>query len=302
MKALHITLSQMEMLVAIAEAGSFSEAATCIHLTQSALSHAITKLEHDLGIQLLLRGRKGVSLTPVGLEVLKHARGVLAQAYALEAVADQEREALRGRLRIGHVHSLNSRLMAGMLTLFQQQYPDVDVLLFEATGEEIADWVRHDLVDLGLVLHPSPGIESRLLVHDEIKLLVPAQHWLSEHQSVSLQELQAETMLLPGSQCDVVDLVFLPTGFTPRQMHAVTDIRAMLLMVQEGLGISFNAQLGLPPDRSGIRAISLDPPIYTQFGLGYRAGKAPSLLSNKFIQVAEYWALGQGRLALAPSS
>src|ERR1700686_4740791 len=88
MRFVHMNFSQLQSFVALADMGSFTEAAYAIDLTQSAVSHALSALEGELGVTLLERNRKGVvALTDVGQKILPHARMLLAQVEAIEREA-----------------------------------------------------------------------------------------------------------------------------------------------------------------------------------------------------------------------
>lgn len=293
MKPFHVTFSQLEILVAIVDAGSFSEAALRIHMTQSALSHAVAKLESDLGVQILIRSRKGLSLTPIGLEVLTSARLALEQAHRIQVIAQQEKSLVQGRLRLGHVHSLNSILMAGILEQFEKLFPDVELQLFEATAEELPQWLKLSVVDIGILLHPTEGIQTEFLLHDEIIAMVPYQHPLAQEPRITLPVLVSENLLLPPIQHDFIRYIFEPAGVEPQRIIPVTDIRTIMEMVKEGIGVSLNARSGLPEDLSGIKRLSLTPPIYVQFGIGFKPAEPPSHLAIKFKQLSTYWAQTQ---------
>ncbi|MBC8103026.1 MAG: LysR family transcriptional regulator [Cytophagales bacterium] len=83
----HIGFSQIELLVALVDTGSFSQAASDIGVSQSAVSHGLARLETELGVTLVERGRRGISLTEAGREVLGHAREVLRRLDAIRQAA-----------------------------------------------------------------------------------------------------------------------------------------------------------------------------------------------------------------------
>src|SRR5215467_13569030 len=88
MKDMHMNFSQLESFVAVAETGSFTEAAYAIDLTQSAVSHALAALESELGVTLLERNHTGVvALTTVGQRLLPHVRALLAEAETIQQEA-----------------------------------------------------------------------------------------------------------------------------------------------------------------------------------------------------------------------
>src|SRR5581483_8822185 len=122
----HMNFSQMQSFVALADTGSFTEAAYAIDLTQSAVSHALAALENELGVTLIERNRKGVvALSGIGEKILPHARALLAQMEAIEQEARAAQGLAQGKLRLGSILSIVSPdLLASLLTNFQQHYPD----------------------------------------------------------------------------------------------------------------------------------------------------------------------------------
>src|SRR5712691_10765452 len=122
-----MNFSQLQCFVAIADTGSFTEAAYSIDLTQSAVSHALSSLERELGVTLLERNHTGVvALTSVGQKLLPHVRALLAQAETIRQEAKAARGLAKVKLRLGSIPPVSPRLFAGVLTHFQQQYPDID--------------------------------------------------------------------------------------------------------------------------------------------------------------------------------
>ena len=99
-----MNFSQLHCFVALADTGSFTETAYTTHLRQSAVSHALSALERELGVTLLERNNKGVvALTGIGRSLLPHARTLLAQAEAIEQGARAARGLVKGNLRLGSI-------------------------------------------------------------------------------------------------------------------------------------------------------------------------------------------------------
>src|ERR1700731_528016 len=109
MKDIHMNFSQLQSFVALVNTGSFTEAAYNIDLTQSAVSHALSALESELGVPLLERSRKGVvALTSAGQTIIPHVRALLASASAIEQEAKAARGEVNGKLRLGGIQSIVS--------------------------------------------------------------------------------------------------------------------------------------------------------------------------------------------------
>src|SRR5262245_9063774 len=162
MRDMHMNFSQLQSFVALAETGSFTEAAYALDLTQSAVSHALSALESELGVMLLERNRKGVvALTAAGQKILPRVRALLAQAEAFEQEAKVAQGETSGKLRLGSIVSIISpHLLASLLTCFQQHYPEMEVVLFEGMMHEVGEWIERSVIDVGFVILPAPGIES----------------------------------------------------------------------------------------------------------------------------------------------
>src|SRR5215470_15964016 len=154
-----MNFSQLQCFVALADTGSFTEAAYAIDLTQSAVSHALSALEHELGMTLLERNNKGVvALTHVGQRLLPHVRALLAHAETIQQEARAARGLARGKLRLGSIPSISPRLLAGVL--------------FEGTLQEVQEWLSTSVIDIGFVHHPAKGVESTLLATDDMQVFV----------------------------------------------------------------------------------------------------------------------------------
>src|SRR5260221_8202476 len=114
-----MNFSQLHCFVALADTGSFTETAYTTHLTQSAVSHALSALERELGVTLLERNNKGVAaLTGIGQKLLPHARALLAQAETIQQEARAARGQVKGNLRLGSIPPVASPLLAGVLAHF----------------------------------------------------------------------------------------------------------------------------------------------------------------------------------------
>ncbi|BDI28691.1 putative HTH-type transcriptional regulator YvbU [Capsulimonas corticalis] len=294
-----MNLSQLELLVAVVETGNFSDAADKIGLTQSAVSHGLAKLETELGVTLIERGRRGVSLTGAGQEVLVHTREALVSLEAIRQAAAASRGVSAGRMRLGAAYPLSARLLVGILGEFQRQYPDVDLVYFEGTAREVEEWVAGSVVDVGIVLHPTPNAESRLLVEDEICVVFPADHRFRRLEMVSAEELVREPLIIPKSGFKLVTETLRKLGEGDARLrfqYTVSDPRTIFLMAREGLGVAFMPRTTLPDDLDGLMCLPMDPPFHFRVGLGVRSWETATPVAKLFTQTAEAWAASHGFL------
>ena len=294
-----MNFTQLESFVAIANTGSFTEAAYAIDLTQSAVSHALAALESELGVTLLERNHTGVvALTNAGQRLLPHVRALLAQAETIQQEARAARGLARGKLRLGSIPSISPRLLAGVLTHFQHQYPDIDVVLFEGTLQEVQEWLGTSVIDVGFVHHPAKGVESTLLATDDMQVFIASGHRLHTRTSVTVGELREERLIMPRTGCEVPELFEKQRGMQgPPVRYQASSGATILAMVREGLGITILPRMMLPEQLDGIAAIPLDPPHFLQIGLAVRSTDAASPAATLFVQTAVAWVQEQAKQA-----
>jgi len=305
MKDVHMNLSQLQAFAALVDTGSFTEAANTINLTQSAVSHALAALESELGVTLVARNRKGVAaLTTVGEKIMPHVRALLCQAEAIEQEAKVAHGLAVGKLRLGNTFCLCPGLLASVLTSFQRQYPEVDVVLFEGTLEEVEEWIEHSIVDIGFVPLPATGMDSTLITLDELCVAVPTGHHLNTQPAVASWDLRAEKFIMPRSDECVFRLMDLAgvdvTEFRPAIRYQASDSATILAMVREGLGITLLPRMMLPTKVEGIAVLPLDPPQQLEIRLAIRARESASPAARLFVQTALDWAQTQASLLDSP--
>jgi DNA-binding transcriptional LysR family regulator len=301
MRDMHMNFSQLQSFVALAETGSFTEAAYTVDLTQSAVSHALAALESELGVTLLERNRTGVvALTNVGQKIIPHVRALLTQAEAIEQEAKAAHGLVAGKLRLGSILSIISpRLLASVLTCFQQQFPDMEVVLFEGAMHEVGEWIESGIIDVGFVLLPAKGIESTLITTDELCVLVPPGHRLHAQMAVTPRELREEGLIMEKTQCALQLMKtagFEPGRIRPQIRYQASDSATILAMVREGLGITLVPRMMLPKKLEGVVALPLDPPHQLQIGLAVRSQEMASPGATLFVQTALAWMQEQAAL------
>jgi DNA-binding transcriptional LysR family regulator len=260
-----------------------------MNLTQSAVSHALTAFENELNITLIERNRKGIiTFTPVGNRILEYARSIVSSADAIIQEAKAEQGEITGKLRIGYIPFIHAGLLARVITVFQESYPNVEVVLFEGTLLEIEDWLSQNIIDAGFLLHPSIDKNSTFILTDELCVLVPSGHHLKKRGSVTLSELRGEHFILSKDECsyDIVNQsVFENEKITPHIRFRVQDSATILAMVQEGLGITLLPRMMVSNSLEGMTTLSLDPPQLLPIGMVVKSQQRSSPVVLAFTEV-----------------
>lgn len=163
-------------------------------MTQPALSASIQTLEAELGVVLFDRSTHPIAPTKVGRAVVAQARHVLAEAERLEDMVSEATGELAGELRVGILSTLAPYLIPLVIGPFARRYPGVELVFEERVTESIADHIRRDLLDVGLVATPPPsrGIEEVLLFKEPLVGYVAPGHRLYRQPVLDVKDLSVD--------------------------------------------------------------------------------------------------------------
>ncbi|WP_441250129.1 LysR family transcriptional regulator [Kitasatospora sp. McL0602] len=282
-------LSQCSVFVAIADTGSFTNAAKALMISQSAVSHSIAGLEATLGVALMKRDRGGVELTEVGRRVLTHARAVLLHAEQMRQEAGGLLTDLGGTIRIGTSQSFAARLLPRLMTDYRSRLPHVEISLREGTDKQITEWLRSYSIDVGIVTLPKENLTTIPLMRDEMFAVLPDSHPLAGSTVLGVHELLDEEFVMPvGAIEPILRTVFRTVGREPVVSYRVHDVNALLAMVAEGHGVTVVPELALPavtPD--SLRVIPFGPRVYRHLGIGIRTVARNSPTVAAFVTAAQ---------------
>ncbi|BCB87455.1 LysR family transcriptional regulator [Phytohabitans suffuscus] len=282
-------LAQLRALVAVADRGSFTRAATDLGLTQSAVSHALAALERDLGQRLVDRDRVGAVLTAVGKAVVDDAREAVRAADRVAERAAASAGELVGELRLGGMPSTNLAILPALQRRFARQHPGARVSLLEGTDDEMVDWLERGLVDLSCVVAELGTVEGPVLARDEFVALLHPEHPLAREARVGIEELLDDAFVTSKSGCEpLVESIFASQGLAFRPTHRVTQLSTIVTMVRAGMGVAILPSLMLAGDPAGVVPVPLRPRAPRTVRIGHRPGARPSALAKAFLDfVAE---------------
>lgn len=270
----NVKLSQLRVLVTVAECGNFGEAGLQLSVSQSAVSHAIATLEQELGVVLLSRGRHGATLTPVGERVLHHARAMLGLLDEIGKEANLARGLQGGKVRIASFRSAATHLLPCVIAQFREQFPAIAVMLNEFTGcLSVEQELREGRADLGITLLPSlDEFRSWEIFRDEYLVLFPPQ-WPIGH-SLTWEQLSTYPIILPPEIDSCRDLINQHTvrlGQTLQPAYEVREDSTIVSMVRQGLGVGIIPHLAAEPIPAGIQIRSLPVPLERVIGVAVLA-------------------------------
>jgi LysR family transcriptional regulator, hydrogen peroxide-inducible genes activator len=198
-----VNLQDLRYFVAVAEHRHFGRAAEASNVSQPTLSSQIRKLEGELGVTLLERTNKRVDLTPVGSQVLNHARRMLAEAGLIETVAHAARDPLVGPLKLGIIPTLAPYLMPLILKPLKQACPQMPLELWEDQTRSLIDGLRNHRLDAALLATPpdAPEITELELFREPLLAALPLHHRLAASRRIDERSLAGELLVLADGHC-----------------------------------------------------------------------------------------------------
>lgn len=237
----------LRLFVNVAESSSLTRAASSSALSLPAASARIKNLEAALGLQLLYRTKRGVSLTPAGDGFLHHARLMLAQVQHLGADLQQYGQGVRGHVRICANTTATAEFLPSTLGTFLADHALVSVDLRELSSVEVVRAVHEGKTDIGIVAgHVSTsGLETRPYFSDRLILAVPSGHELAQRDAVQFRDAVSFDFigLGPGSAMQsFINRIGREQGWELRTRIHVGSYDAMCRMIEAGVGIGLLAE------------------------------------------------------------
>ncbi|WML44827.1 LysR family transcriptional regulator [Neobacillus sp. PS3-40] len=282
-----MTIFQLEVFLKIVETGSFTKAGEQIGLSQSAVSQAVASLESELGVKLLNRNRNGVTLTKIGERITNLARDLMVIKTKIINEAAGITGLETGTLRIGSISSMSAKLLPGMIGSFKKRFPGIEIILYEGSYEEVRNWLKLSVVDVGVVTEENHEFEFIPLLQDKMVVFLPENHPLSNQSHLHLKEIANESFIMP-KECDrVLQAIFKEQGIYPNIQFEVRDIATIIAMVQEGVGNTILPEMAIPSTLAKVTVSYLSPQKYRNLGLAVSSSDYTSPALNAFIHEAQ---------------
>ncbi|MFJ3673198.1 LysR family transcriptional regulator [Streptomyces sp. NPDC090106] len=260
-----LNLERLRTLDALARHGSVSGAAEGLHITTSAVSQQMSKLEREIGQQLLAKNGRGVRLTDAGRLLADHAARILSQVELAQSDLEAQRGKVVGELRLVAFPTALRGLFPAALAALRRDHPALRLRSRELEPEQGVDAVLRGDADLAVVLDwynkplPMPeGLAQAPILDDPVEIAMPHGHPLAGRDEVDLDDFaEDEWVAWPeGEFCHEWLLYTLRTkGIEPVIAHRAEEHHTQLALVAAGLGVCVAPRLGRDPMPAGVRAV-----------------------------------------------
>jgi DNA-binding transcriptional LysR family regulator len=231
----------------IVETKSFSKAAEAKTMTQSAMSHLIKNLEHELGVKLLTREAKAVTPTPAGRLFYDYAKEILDLYKKMENDVYGLVHKVKGPLAIGASPTVATYFLPQVFYSFSKTYPEVQIKVSVSNTESVINSLCEGIIDIGIV----EGIPQKTTIHreeiaeDEMVIIASDENPLSTKKPLTPRDLLSQPFIMPetGSGTrEIVDDYLRTLGIDPANILVSMTLgnpELIVRMVQSGTGISF---------------------------------------------------------------
>ncbi|MEU4286126.1 LysR family transcriptional regulator [Nocardiopsis dassonvillei] len=284
-----LSVDRLRVLHTIAAHGSLSAAAEALHVTNSAVSQQLTKLEREVGQPLVERNGRGVRLTDAAELLVEHTARILSMVQRAEAALEAHRDDVTGHLRLSATPTAVRGLLPHALSSLREAHPGLRVELHEEEPHESVPAMARGDADLAMVvdwigapLNLPSGMSRAPLMEDVGDIALPADHPLAHREILAPEEI----LDLPwiswsrGSICDDwLHGLIRAHGGEPNVIHNVEEHQTKLALIAAGIGAAVMPRLGCGPLPEGVRVVPVQPALVRQVYVFWRtdASRRPGI-------------------------
>jgi LysR family transcriptional regulator, hydrogen peroxide-inducible genes activator len=259
-----LKLKDLRYLVAVADTRHFGQAAARCFVSQPTLSAQLKKLEDYLGVQLIERQPRRISLTEAGANIVARARLILEASDEIVTLARQQGDPLAGRLRLALLPTIGPYLLPLVAAKIRKALPRIELLLYEYQTEPMLERLAHGDIDAGVLALPAQadGLAERALYDEPFVVALPDSHRLASRRSLGTSDLDGETLLLlEDGHClrDQALAVCSHSGLHEKQDFRATSLETLRQMVASGGGITLLPDLASRGAYGSARGVSIVP-------------------------------------------
>lgn len=249
---MNVTLRHLRAAVGVSQYRSFRRAAEAVHLSQPALSLAISELEVMLGVTLFDRTSRSVSVTEVGDAFINGAVRLLRDFDELIGEIGDIAQSGRGKVVVSCVSSIAGRFMPLALQACALRYPQVDVTIRDDVALQVLSAVRSRDADFGLTIVPAELGEDMVfeaMYEDQFHLVVPKGHRLARRRQVAWNELNGENLISLSTNSGTHQMVqgmLAAQNVEPAKNTPVSHLSTVHGMLEMGFGLAILPEIALP--------------------------------------------------------
>lgn len=285
-------INTYKIFVTVAETSNISYTAELLGYTQSGVSHSMKRLEKDLGLQLFIRDRYGVHLTPIGREFLQKVRVLISENEKLEQFIYDIKGLEVGSLNIGTFSSISVNWLPDIINKFNLEHPNITINLKEGGIKDLHDWVIESKVDFAFSeFDKDSDLEFMHIIDDEYVAIFSKDYPLGDMKSFPIKNFSGEKFIIPelSYNNNIFDILKQENVKPLINFYSQNDY-SIISMVENNLGTSFTPELVIEKEKDRLQYLPLEPSYHRKLGISMIKFKDLSPAAKTFIYfVANYF-------------
>ncbi len=271
-----------------AEIGSITKAAEELNYTTSGVSQLIQAFENEVGVQLLHRNKKGVSLTEEGEHFMPAVRQLLKSEETIQQLSSEIKGLSVGTVTIAAYSSIATHWLPEVIRQFREEYPGIEIRLHEGVRQEVEELLKSRKADIAFMSYKEPmPFEWIPLAEDPMLAVLCKSHPMAKRKKYPLKACENETFIMPaqGMDEDVNNMIeendlSVDIGFQTHENFSA------IAMIERGLGMSIMNKLITEKFDFDVVKIPVDPPQHITFGIAIHSIENSPPAVRKFVDVA----------------
>lgn len=286
-------LRTLRYFIVVAQERNITRAAEALSMSQPPLSLQMKSLEDELGAQLFVRGKRSLTLTAEGEQLLRRARQILDLTEKTQQEIKTMRDGMSGTVFLSLVEGRAPYLAAQWIAGFREEFPLVRYNLWNGSSDDVLDRLRRGLADLAVVAAPydHEHLEGFSVGTEPWAAIIPKNHPLARQggKDIPLACLDGEPLIVPSrkSRIEAIRNWFEEIGLEPNIICEMSNYVDAVALAERGVGISIFPQTTCMPNELVISKVITQPARQVEYVLVWNKEQRPSGLTEEFIHFVQ---------------
>lgn len=297
-------INTYKIFATVAETNNISYTAELLGYTQSGVSHSMKRLEKELGLQLFIRDRYGVHLTPIGRDFLQKVRALMSENEKLEQFIYNIKGLEVGSLNIGTLSSISVNWLPDIINNFNIEHPNITINLKEGGISDLYNWVSESKVDFAFssldIKDNNRNLEFLPISSDKYVAILPNEYNTENMNNFPISKFNGENFIIPDLSYDnSIFEILKKENSKPIFRFSSQNDYSIISMVENGLGLSILPELAIKREKDKLKYLPLEPSYNRKLGIYMKKFKDLSPAAKTFVYfVASYFDIPYDNLKL----
>lgn len=285
-------IKQLSYFIAIAEEGNITAAAKRLHISQPPLSIQLKALEQELGVILVERGARSVTLTDAGRLLYKHACQIISLTNTAIKELEDFDNGVKGTLRLGTISSSGTALLNGRLQSYHRDNPHIDFEIHEGNTYQLLELLHNNIIEVAVIRTPfqSENIVCHYLEKEPMAAVAHRKFFENvKTQQISISDLAEFPLIYYRRYEQLIQAAFEKYRISPNVFCKNDDARTTLLWARAGMGVAITPQSAaemIPDEQLVLKTID-EPSLFSRIAAVYRKNTPLSPAAVRFLELFE---------------